>query len=91
MTHLKEIDERLQELKMQEEDWKKKCEEMEENANRAKSIVRLNVGGQRFETSKMTLMGNPFFKAMLESGIWQVKMIRIIPHSSFTRAISFVL
>ncbi|PRP86672.1 K+ channel tetramerization domain-containing protein [Planoprotostelium fungivorum] len=68
---MQEIDERLQELKMQEEDWKKKCEEMEENANRAKSIVRLNVGGQRFETSKMTLMGNPFFKAMLESGIWQ--------------------
>lgn len=69
------VDQKINELKTLEAAWEKKCEEMKANAGKANSKIVFDVGGQRFATTKETLLRQPdtYFTAMLNSGQWRVR------------------
>eukprot|EP01118_Nematostelium_gracile_P018433 TRINITY_DN8184_c0_g2_i2.p1 TRINITY_DN8184_c0_g2~~TRINITY_DN8184_c0_g2_i2.p1 ORF type:complete len:312 (-),score=78.33 TRINITY_DN8184_c0_g2_i2:3-938(-) len=65
-----EIEERIEFLQQKEEQRKK---QIEESFEKLKSQINLNVGGQRFSTSKSTLTSieDTYFYAMLSSDKWK--------------------
>lgn len=74
---LKDVDEKMAEMKAREEKWKKLEEQMEENSNKLKNKITLDVGGKIFSTSKETLLmiKDSYFSAMLQSGHFKVQVI----------------
>ncbi|EFC36754.1 K+ channel tetramerization domain-containing protein [Naegleria gruberi] len=66
------IEERISHLLKLEQEWSEKEKLMEENANKAKSTIKLDVGGKIFKTSRETLLSkkDTFFYAMISSGKW---------------------
>ncbi|KAF0983699.1 hypothetical protein FDP41_007614 [Naegleria fowleri] len=66
------IDNRMKELKKLEDDLNLKFKLMEENAKKARDVIKLDVGGKIFKTSKETLLSrkDTFFYAMISSGKW---------------------
>lgn len=77
---LEEMDRKMKLLKAMKEDLDKTREEMRVNAEEAKSKIVFDVGGQRFATTKETLMSQPdtYFTAMLGSDRWKVSPLYFI-------------
>lgn len=69
-----QLDEKMKQMRAMKSHLDKTREEMKENAAKAKSKIIFDVGGQRFATTKETLMSQPetYFTAMLGSGVWKV-------------------
>lgn len=69
-----EMNHKMNELRSMKEDWLKICDEMKVNAAKAESKIVFDVGGQRFATTKETLLRQPdtYFTAMLSSDSWKV-------------------
>lgn len=76
---LEEMNRKMKLLKTMKEELDKTRDEMTKNAEKAKSKIVFDVGGQRFATTKETLLSQPdtYFSAMLGSDMWKVSsMIR---------------
>ena len=65
-----DIDHRMNELKQMEASWNDKLKLMQEEARKAKNIIKLDVGGKIFKISKEVLLSqkDTYFYAMLSSG-----------------------
>eukprot|EP01118_Nematostelium_gracile_P010356 TRINITY_DN3559_c1_g1_i11.p1 TRINITY_DN3559_c1_g1~~TRINITY_DN3559_c1_g1_i11.p1 ORF type:complete len:257 (-),score=51.53 TRINITY_DN3559_c1_g1_i11:175-945(-) len=69
----KEIEERIEVLELKEEHQENLQKQVEEAFGKTKSQINLNVGGQRFSTSRSTLTSieDTYFYAMLSSDQWK--------------------
>eukprot|EP00026_Physarum_polycephalum_P012190 Phypoly_transcript_12469.p1 GENE.Phypoly_transcript_12469~~Phypoly_transcript_12469.p1 ORF type:complete len:326 (+),score=33.49 Phypoly_transcript_12469:114-1091(+) len=67
------VEKRIKELESMERHWSALEASMEQHASMAADQITLNVGGQKFTTSKTTLLSHKgsFFDAMLSSGKWK--------------------
>jgi len=68
----KQIEERLKIIEEKERQWNALETLMKENSEKAKSKIKLNIGGTKFTTTKSTLLSikDTYFYAMLSSGRW---------------------
>ncbi len=69
----RDIDLRLKILEEKERCWNAIEKKMEENSAKAKTKIKLDIGGKKFTTSKSSLLRfhNSYFYAMISSGKWE--------------------